>query len=360
MLFLSKNGGVVMKKILLLLLALALSVSAFAGCDREEPSDSSSAPPSESSFAPDESSSSSNDPSLPEPSVQAPNETKVEVKQTKKYYRQISSGYSRTTATSTGIHHDGKVFLDGVFEMNQASQYKVLSSHSELQAFSLLNYDEAEANLFEENRVVAILRYHKGPSGDAKRESGLYNARFDANDGVKIELDLYYSGLDSTEDEIDVYELYFIVVPKAEVEQAEPTGGLTVNAKLLAQYNADTYKIENAVEKTEAYYIPSAEAKDRIELFDTVSIRTHSYPFLAIHLEEAIETDFIVNGFKYENGEIYITIQIFEKTEMSNSHELPANLLIVSLQPHRWDLEIAVPNNMPADSPINITLEYVS
>ena len=347
-----------MKRILALILALTLCLGCLLSCNDETPSESSSAPPSDSSSPSEESSSSSSSEPDPEPSVQLPNKTTVQVKQTNRYYRQISSGYSRTVAYA-GKNKAGNAFSDGIFEMNQTSQYKILSSHSELETFSLLNYDKIESDLFEENRVVAILRYHLGPSADAKRELGFYNAAFGVEDGAKIELDIYSTGGDSTEDIVDVYTLNFIVVPKAILEGVQATGAVTVNAARLEQYDASVYKIDTTVESVEAYYVADSEAKEKTQILDGLRYLP-SYPYIAIHLEEPIETDFVINSFKYENGEMYITVQIFDKEEKKEQYEFPSNLVVVSLQPHRSGLEISVPDYMPTNAWINVTFEYIS
>lgn len=358
-----------MKRILALMLALSLCLGCLLSCNDETPSDSSSSSEeSSSSTSADASSSSSSEPD-PEPSVQFPNKTTVQVKQTKKYYRQISSGYSRTTATSTGIHEDGKVFSDGFFEMNQTSQYKILSSHSELEAFSLLNIDEVESNLFEENRVVAVLEYHMGASIDAIMPSGFCNIRLDTTNGLEITMELFYRALLSTEDMIDVYTLFFIVIPNAELEQVVQDGALTVKRKKLEQYTLNPYMIEGVTDNTEAYYVGSHEIMKKLDLYGAISkLPPLSYPCIVIRLDESIETDFIVNSFKYENGEIYITIQIFDEEEMKESYELPNNLVVVSLPDYdelerpegEEESEGNISYDFPADSPINIVLEYVS
>ena len=340
-----------MKKLLALLLVLLLCFSCLLSCDENEESSSESS----SVEAPSNSESSS---SVIEPSdtPKAPNETKTQVKQTEKYYRQISSGYVRTIVDAT-LQHNGNAFSDEIFEANKASQFKILSSHNELQAFSLLNLSEVEADLFEENRIVAILHYYTDGSGSAISEVGFYNATFNG-DSAKIELDLYHTGGDSTEDVVDCYELYFVVLPIAEIGEEGANGSIEINAERLTQYNSNAYKIDATVEKTEAYYVENRESRERIEILDGLSWLP-SYPFIAIHLENPLETDFVVNSFKYENGEIYLTVQIFGKKEME-MFDFPTNLIVVSLQPIDLNTEISLPDNMPSDCAVNITLEYVS
>lgn len=358
-----------MKRILALILALSFCLGCLLSCNDETPSESSSIPPRDSSSPSEESSSSSSSEPDPEPSVQLPNKTTVQVKQTKKYYRQISSGYSRTTATSTGIHVDGQVFSDGVFEMNQTSQYKILSSHSELEMFSLLNRDEVEANLFDENRVVAVLEYHIGPSVDAKTPSGLYDIKLDGTNILEITMELFYTSLLSTSDIIDVYTLFFIVVPSVELEQISQGGSIMAKREFLEQYTLNAYTIESVTDNTEAYYVESHETMKRLDLYSTISrLPSLSCPCIVIRLEESIETDFIINSFKYENGEMYITVQIFDKEEMKEYYELPNNLVVVSLPNYdkiekpegEGGPEGETSYDFPSDSPINIVLEFVS
>ncbi|MBQ8738484.1 MAG: hypothetical protein IJZ04_03190 [Clostridia bacterium] len=345
-----------MKKLLALLLVLLLCFSCLLSCDENEESSSESS----SVEAPSESkSSSSESSSIIEPSdtPKAPNETKTQVKQTEKYYRQISSGYVRTIVDYSGSQHNGNAFSDDIFDVNKASQFKIFSSHNELQAFSLLNHSEIESDLFEKNRIVAILRYYTDGSGSAISEVGFYNATFNG-DNAKIELDLYHTGGDSTEDIVDCYELYFVVLPIAEIGEAGANGSIAINAERLTQYNSNAYKIDATVEKAEAYYVENRESKKKIEILDGLSWLP-SYPFIAIHLENPLETDFAVNSFKYENGEIYLTVQIFGKKEME-MFDFPTNLITVSLQPIDLNTEISLPDNISSDCAINITLEYVS
>ena len=345
-----------MKKLLALLLVLLLCFSCLLSCDENEESSSESS----SVEAPSESESSSSESSSviePSDTPKAPNETKTQVKQTEKYYRQISSGYVRTIVDYSGSQHNGNAFSDDIFDVNKTSQFKIFSSHNELQAFSLLNHSEIESDLFEENRIVAILRYYTDGSISAISEVGFYNATFNG-DNAKIELDLYHTGGDSTEDIVDCYELYFIVLPITEIGEAGANGSIAINAERLTQYNSNAYKIDATVEKTEAYYVENRESREKIEILDGLGWLP-SYPFIAIHLENPLETDFVVNSFKYENGEIYLTVQIFGKKEME-MFDFPANLITVSLQPIDGGYEVPLPDNMPSDCAINITLEYVS
>ncbi len=346
-----------MKKLLALILVLILCLGCLLSCNENEESscESSSEPSSESE------SSSSEASSVIEPSdtQKAPNETKTQVKHTEKYYRQISSGYVRTIVDYAGSQRNGNVFLDGIFEMNKTSQFKILSSHNELQAFSLLNPSDIESDLFEENHVVAILDYYFGPSGPAETPSGFYNLAFNENNELQITMDLFRTSLSTTTDMRDVYELYLVVVPNSEIEDANQSGIATINKECLEEYNDfNIYEVEKTVEKTEAYYVENRESKEKVEILDGLGWLP-SYPFVAIHLEEPVETDFVVNSFKYENGEIYLTVQIFDKKEM-NMFDFPANLITVSLQPIDGGYEVPLPDNMPSDCAVNITFEYVS
>lgn len=349
-----------MKKLLALFLALILCFGCLLSCDENEESSCESSSESSSVEIPSESENLSSESSSdiePSDTPKAPNETKTQVKQTEKYYRQISSGYVRTIVDYSGSQHNGNAFSDDIFDVNKTSQFKIFSSHNELQAFSLLNHSEIESDLFEENRIVAILRYYTDGSGSAISEVGFYNATFNG-DNAKIELDLYHTGGDSTEDIVDCYELYFVVLPIAEIGEEVTNGNIAVNAERLINYDSNAYKIDVVSEKTEAYYVENRESKEKIEILDGLG-SLPSYPFVAIHLENPIETDFVVNSFKYENGEMYLTVQIFDKQEME-TFDFPTNLIVVSLRPIDLNTEISLPDNIPSDCTVNITFEYVS
>ena len=362
-----------MKKLLALLLVLLLCFSCLLSCDENEESSSESSSveaPSESESsssesssveAPSESESSSSESSSviePSDAPKAPNETKTQVKHTEKYYRQISLKYYKITNTPVS-DAEKEVFSDGIFELNQTSQYKIISSHDGLEAFSLLNPSEVEADLFEENRVIAILDYYLGPSDPAEAPSGFYNLAFNENNELQITMDLFRTSLTTTEDKSNVYELYLVVVPNSVLESANQSGIAAINKNYLEEYNDyNIYEVEKTVEKTEAYYVENRESREKIEILDGLGWLP-SYPFIAIHLENPLETDFVVNSFKYENGEIYLTVQIFGKKEME-MFDFPANLITVSLQPIDGGYEVPLPDNMPSDCAINITLEYVS
>ena len=346
-----------MKKLLALLLVLLLCFSCLLSCDENEESSSESS----SVEAPSESESSSSESSSviePSDAPKAPNETKTQVKHTEKYYRQISLKYYKITNTPVS-DAEKEVFSDGIFELNQTSQYKIISSHDGLEAFSLLNPSEVEADLFEENRVIAILDYYLGPSDPAESPSGFYNLAFNENNELQITMDLFRTSLTTTEDKSNVYDLYLVVVPNSELENANQSGIATINKNYLEEYNDyNIYEVEKTVEKTEAYYVENRESREKVEILDGLGWLP-SYPFIAIRLENPLETDFVVNSFKYENGEIYLTVQIFGKKEME-MFDFPTNLITVSLQPIDLNTEISLPDNISSDCAVNITLEYVS
>lgn len=286
------------------------------------------------------------------------NITEVTTVQTKKYYKEIGSDY--TIGKSGIVYEKDPIFLDSGFEIKKQSQYRVLSSLEELQAFTLLNRDGVDKTVFEDNYIVAILHYFIGPSCDSRSPAGFYNADFKSSDGAKITLDTFHRyGEDETCDETDVYRLHFIVVPKNEIENSDGNCNITVNGNKLEEYDIKAYSIENKTDTARAYFVKDKQVKENIEILDTVSTFWSSYPFIAIHLDKAIETDFIVNGFKYENGQIYITVEIFEKTEMTYLHTLSANLITVSLLPHYGGLEIDVPDDIPSDCKINVMFNNV-
>lgn len=276
--------------------------------------------------------------------------------QIKKYYKEISSSY--TTDADGTVWENDQIFLDGVFEMKQKSQYKVISSETGLQRFTLLNCDEIEESIFDNNYIVAILHYYIGPSSGAREPIGFYNADF--NDGQEIILDTFYNyQYNSTEDERDIYRLHFIVVPKEEIPNAEEIKFIEVNVNQVEQYNMRAYAVDTKTEEVKGYYLNSEEAKQKIDILNSVEHFWVDSPCIAIHLSETIKTDFIVNGFKYENGEIFITVEIFEKKEMNYLHEISSNLILVSLRPHRGDLTINVPDNIPPECKVNVVFKNV-
>lgn len=276
--------------------------------------------------------------------------------QIKKYYKEISSSY--TTDADGTVWENEQIFLDGVFEMKKASQYKVISSESELQRFTLLNRDEIEEGIFDNNYIVAILHYYIGPSFGAREPVGFYDADF--GDKQKITLDVFNKYQhDSTEDERDIYRLHFIVVPKEVIYSTDEIEFIEVNINEVEQYNMRAYAVDNKTEEVKAYYLSNEEAKQKLDILNSVEHFWIDSPCIAIHLSETIKTDFIVNGFKYENGEIFITVEIFEKTEMNYLHEISSNLILVSLKPHRGDLTLNVPDNIPPECKVNVVFKNV-
>jgi len=285
----------------------------------------------------------------------------IETIQTKKYYRELSSNYKRTTVNGDDIRKDGRVFDDDIFEMEKQSQYKMVTSYEELKQFTLLNCDEIEVDLFDNNYVVAILHYFVGPSIDGYSSIGFYDSSFESGNEFSISLDTFYRYFeDSTEDETDVYRLHFIIVPKNEIDEAtEGVNSISVNENRLEQYEMEAFAIDTATEETQVYYVNDENVKDDLEILNVVSTFWTSFPCIAIHLSEPIKTDYIVNGFKYENEEIYISIQIFEKAEMTYLHEISANLIIVEFSRYNEDLGINV-DNIPPNCGVNIMFENVS
>lgn len=276
--------------------------------------------------------------------------------QVKKYYREISSAY--TTVADGVVWENDQIFLDGVFEMKQASQYKVISSETELQRFTLLNRTEIEESIFDNNYIVAILHYYIGPSFGAREPVGFYDADFNAEQ--KIILDTFYNyQYNSTEDERDIYRLHFIVVPKEEIFNTEEIEFVEINVNELEQYNMRAYAVDTKTEEVKAYYLNNEEDKQKLDILNSVAHFWIDSPCIAIHLSDTIKTDFIVNDFKYENGEIFITVEIFEKTEMNYLHEISSNLILVSLKPHRGDLTINVPDNIPTECKVNVVFKNV-
>ena len=276
--------------------------------------------------------------------------------QIKKYYKEISSSY--TTDTDGVVWENDQIFLDGVFEMKQESQYKVISSETELEMFTLLKCDEIEENIFDNNYIVAILHYYIGPSIGASEPVGFFDADF--NGEQKIILDTFYNyQYNSTEDERDIYRLHFIVVPKEEISNTEGIKFIEVKVNKIEQYNMRAYAVDTKTEEVKAYYLNNEEAKQKLDILNSADHFWIDSPCIAIHLSETIKTDFVVNGFKYENGEIFITVEIFEKNEMNYLHEISSNLILVSLRPHRGDLTINVPDNIPLECKVNVVFKNV-
>lgn len=289
-------------------------------------------------------------------SIKTDNSTSNLFLHVKKYYREINSSY--TTDTDGVVWENDQIFLDGVFEMKQESQYKVISSETELQMFTLLKSDEIEENIFDNNYIVAILHYYIGPSISAREPVGFYNADFNAEQ--KIILDTFYNyQYNSTEDERDIYRLHFIVVPKEEISNIEGSKFIEVNVNEIEQYNMRAYAVDTKTKEVKAYYLNNEEAKQKLDILNSVAHFWIDSPCIAIHLSETIKTDFIVNDFKYENGEIFITVEIFKKTEMNYLHEISSNLILVSLRPHRGDLTINVPDNIPPECKVNVVFKNV-
>ena len=269
-----------------------------------------------------------------------------------KYYREIGTTY---TKIADGVNYEkDQIFLDGVFEMNQKSQCKIISSHDELQAFTLLNYGEIENDIFDDNYIVAVLHYFKGSSIDETIFAGYYDIDLKDSESPKIELDTYlqYGLFVSTEDIRDVYQLHFLVVEKEEIDYSNEICNINVNENELEQYDMEVFAIENVTDTTKAYYVESKEELEALGLLKNSWIYT---PCVAIHLSEKIKTDCIVNDLRYENGEIFITVEVFEKTEMVHLHEISANLILVPLKPN----SVNIPDNIPTNCKVNVTFELM-
>ena len=356
-----------MKKLLLILLSLILCASSLFSCNYTENSSSSKPSQEPSSEVPSssEESSSTQAPSsseVPEPSPIPDKQGSIETKYTQKYYKEISSGYSRTTfVENLDPNQENHIFIDGIFEPSKKSQYKIISSFGELQEFSLLNRGEVSADLFNQNYVVAILHYSLGSSIDAIRHSGLHSANFSNNNKAKITADFFHAGGDSTDDLCNVYELYFIVLPRAELKYSDQVLDIDICVSILNQCDTWAYDIDETTDTTKAYLLRDKSAEQSWELFGSVSNRLRpNAPSIAIHLDEPIKTDYIVNRLDYEDGKIFVTIQIFDKTEMNDWREENENLIIISLSPHYAGLEINIPETIPNGCTLNIIFENVA
>ena len=271
--------------------------------------------------------------------------------QIKKYYKEISSSY--TTDTDGVVWENDQIFLDGVFEMKQESQYKVISSETELEMFTLLKCDEIEENIFENNYIVAILHYYEGPSVGAEFWAGFYNADFNNNHTIDLDKGRYPQAT-STDDIRDVYRLHFIVVPKTEINVSDGVQRISINENKLEEYPIEVYDIPNITEEITAYYVPNEDAKNNISKLDTINV--YQFPYIVIHLNKRIQTDYMVKDFQYTNGEIFITIEIFEKREMEYLHEHSTNLIIAILPKRTLGEEI---KNIPAECKVNVVFKKI-
>ncbi|MBE6664309.1 MAG: hypothetical protein E7602_07445 [Ruminococcaceae bacterium] len=309
-------------------------------------------------------------------SIDTPIDTNKDINsyQVQKYYKEIGSGYrnypqeendynGEGVYTGVGLTEDylkDPIFIDSGFEMKQESLYKIVDSFEELEAFSLLNRDEVEEDVFENNYIVVILHYFIGPSSGNQMTLGFYDGFNVYKNGKEsvITLDKCYNyGYDATEDERDVYRLHFIVVPKTEMLYTDEVNKININENKVEQYNIEIHKVEAEAEETKAYYFSSSsELKNKLELFDANIFI--SGPYIAVHLSEEIKTDYLVNEFRYENGEIFITVEIYETTKAYYQHQICGNLIIVSLKPHRGDLEINLPNDIAPECKVNVVFEY--
>ena len=285
------------------------------------------------------------------------NDINVEINtiETRKYYREFGSNY--TKFLNCAGYKEDQIFREDVFEMKKESQYIAFKSKAELEVFTLLNHNEIEEDFFESNYVVALLHYFRGPSVGGEYSVGFYDADFIQNETIEVDRVWKYNE-DATEDVVDIYMLHFIAVPKNEIQTTGEVFSISVNENVVEQYNREAICIDTTVEKTTAYYFNERADIYEIDAFKNLS-NLPSFPCIAIHLDKAIETDYIVNGFKYENGEVFITVQVFETTQMEYLHGISANLLVVSLVPHVGGLEINVPDDNLANCKINVIFENV-
>lgn len=280
--------------------------------------------------------------------TQIDNSTKHQFLQVEKYYREIESNY---TKEADGVEWENdQIFLDSTFEISKESQFVVVSSFEELKAFTLLDCEKIEDSIFENNYIVAILHYYKGPSVGAKFWAGFYNADFNNNHTIDLDKGRYPQAM-STADIRDVYRLHFIVVPKTEINVSEGVQKININENKLEEYPIQVYNIPNITEEITAYYVPNEYAKNNISELDTIN-DAYQFPYIVIHLNEGIQTDYVVKDFQYTNGEIFITVEIFEKREMEYLHEHSTNLIIAILPDRPL-------NSIPAECQINVVFKNV-
>ena len=108
--------------------------------------------------------------------------------------------------------------------MKQESQYKVISSETELQMFTLLKSDEIEENIFDNNYIVAILHYYIGPSISASEPVGFYDADF--NDEQKIgSVRRFFMGLNFSEEKKLEHQLFIKSREQMRIEGVEEVMG---------------------------------------------------------------------------------------------------------------------------------------
>lgn len=260
--------------------------------------------------------------------------------ETPKYYREYPSTY--TVVANGVVYEQDQIFLDGVFEPNKKSQFIALSSKQELEKFTLLKHESIDESIFNNNYIVAILQYFKGPSIGGPTLAGFYDGFFNST-SAEIYMDVYYNyNYNATEDERDVYRLYFIAVPKERVVDLNEVCDLSIKCNYLEQYDIAKYsRQENKAEITKAYCITSKENYSTTELFNSVPSPGVSYPLIALHLDKPIEAEYIVNSFCYTGECIYIKIQILEQRDVNDMWD---NMIFISLLPHSAGDKIELPS----------------
>ena len=148
--------------------------------------------------------------------------------------------------------------------------------------------------------------------------------------------------------------MHFIVVPKTEINVSDGVQRIHINENKLEEYPIEVYDIPNITEEITAYYVPNEEAKNNISELDTINV--YQFPYIVIHLNKEIQTDYMVKDFQYTNGEIFVTIEIFEKREMEYLHEHSTNLIIAILPKRILGEEI---KDIPAECQVNVVFKNV-
>lgn len=274
------------------------------------------------------------------PDIEIPDIMDSREYETPKYYREYPSTY--TVVANGVVYEQDQIFLDGVFEPNQKSQYIALSSKQELEKFTLLKHESIDESIFNNNYIVAILQYLTGPSIGGPRISGFYDGFFNST-SAEIYMDVYYNyNYDATEDVRDIYRLYFVAVPKERVTTLNEVCNLSIKRNYLEQYDIAKYsRQENKAEITKAYCITSEDDYSSTELFNSVPRPSVSFPLIALHLDKPIEAEYIVNSFCYTGECIYIKIQILEQCDVNDEWD---NMIFISLLPRSADGKIELPS----------------
>ncbi len=285
---------------------------------------------------------------------------KLEIKhENPKYYKEFSSSY--TVIADGVVYEEDQIFLDGIFEPKQKSQYIALTSRTDLEAFTLLNHNEIDESIFNYNYIVAILHYTLGPSIGGPTSAGFYNGSFDKT-SAQVKMDTYYNyGYNATENKRDVYRLYFVAVPKESVSTINEVCNLSIEEIKLEQYDMAVYSNhEHQTDTTQTYFLANRDALDSLEIFDGI-IPAVSFPLIAIHLSEPIYAEYIVNSFCYTGERIYIKIQLLKPRELNDSNDW-GNMIFVSLSPHRADINIELPESIAEleNCPIYVVFETIT